>query len=669
MPGLGVVLAAPFGLGGGMGGRVALALLLVPALGVALYRWSRTWLGPADATLVTLGAMACSPVVFGASQIYPDLPGGVAVFALVGWLWSGARRTQSGWCGYWLATGVLCWLHVKYYAPSGVLAALGAWQLREDSSRFHPATYALFGALLLTGPALFAAFSIPAFGDLLGGRGGGELNTDLSRAFELALGLHIDQVHGLFVQQPLLLPGLVALGWMIRRRHPLTIPWLVLYASLLVPNALQRIEYGGTAAPAGRFGWSAMWLWLVPLGVVARGVLGGAGLPPVARLVVLAGVAYQTVLAASWFPAPQQLFNGLYAADRWQPSLFPPAVMLSLPKLGSHAEVGYPPNTVWTLALGALLAAGFLCRSKLRLLPLAVVAALGLLLLPVDDSLERSRTLPRRYEAEHLPFYCAVRASAGASNGQVCRQTVDGRFAVAGPFISLDPGAYEVVAAVVGTAGAPTTGVLRAVSGRSRTPLARRGFRLPSSGGASLVTLAFDIDRRLEDVEFQLRGRRGLDVDYLELRRGRCLGQSPPVRVRLQAGNGRFLSARDAGGAVRANRDVAGPWERFRLRGDFGRCLESGEAVYLQARNGTYLRAAGGGGSTVDAIGPSAGLRERFVLHRRLGAGPVRSGDLVTLQAASGQSVAASDGGGRLRADSARPGARETFRISVGPRR
>ena len=160
---------------------------------------------------------------------------------------------------------------------------------------------------------------------------------------------------------------------------------------------------------------------------MARRVLGGAGLPPLARLVVLAGVAYQTVLAASWFPAPQQLFNGLYAADRWQPSLFPPAVMLSLPKLGSHAEVGYPPNTVGTLALGALLAAGFLCRSKLRLLPLAVVAALGLLLLPVDDSLERSRTLPRRYEAEHLPFYCAVRASAGASNGQVCRQNVDGR--------------------------------------------------------------------------------------------------------------------------------------------------------------------------------------------------------------------------------------------------
>ena len=665
MPGLGVLLAVPFGLGGATGARTSLALLLVPVLGMAVYRWSRRRLGPADAALVTLGALACSPVVFGASQIYPDLAGGAAVFALVAWLWGGERRTASGWCAYWLVAGFLCWLHVKYYAPSAVLAAFGAWQLRRHPGRFRPATHALFGALFLTGPALFAAFSIPAFGDMLGGRGGGELNTDLLRAFELALGLHVDQVHGLFVQQPLLLAGPVALGWMIRRRHPLTIPWLVLYASLIVPNAQQRIEYGGAAAPAGRFGWSAMWLWLVPLGVAARGTLGGAGLAPVARLAVVAGVAYQTVLAASWFPAPQRLFNGLYAADRWQPSLFAPGMMLSLPKLGSHADIGYLPNAVWTLSLAALLAAGLLHRSKLCYLPLAAAAALGLLLLPMEDPLERSRTFPRRYEAEHLPFHCAVHASTGASNGQVCRQTTDRRFAVAGPFISLDPGAYEVVAAVAGPGGAAATGVLRVVSDRGRTPFARRAFPVPSSGRMLLVALAFDIDRTLQDVEFQVRGPRGLDVDYLELRPGPCLGESPAVHVRLQAGNGRFVSvpASDRG-VLRAGGDVSGSRERFRLTGDFGPCLASGEEVLLQAWDGSYLRAARGG-SIGEATGTAAGSPEPFLLQRRLGAGPVRSGDLVTLQAAGGHAVVAEPGGGGLRVDGARPGNGEPFRITV----
>ena len=272
-PGLGVLLALPFGVGGAAGARVGLALLLVPVLGIALYRWSCSVLRPADATYVTAGLLACSPVVFGASQLYPDLAGGVAIFALVGWLWGTERRSRLGWCCYWFVAGLLCWLHVKYYAPSAVLAVAGIWQLWRDGARYPPATFAAFGLLFLTGPALFGAFSIPPFGNMLGGRPTGELSLDAARGLELGIGLHLDQVHGLFIQQPLLLPGLAALGWMIRRRHPLTLPWLVLYASLIAPNALQRIDYGGHVAPAGRFGWTAMWLWLIPMGLAARGSL------------------------------------------------------------------------------------------------------------------------------------------------------------------------------------------------------------------------------------------------------------------------------------------------------------------------------------------------------------------------------------------------------------
>ena len=512
MPGMGILLSVPFGLGGIIGARVGLALLLVSVLAVAVYRWNRTFLRASDAGLATLGLMACTPVMFGASQMYPDLAGGVAVFALVGWLVGGDRSARAAWCVYWLVAGLLCWLHVKFYAPSAVLAAVGVWRLWGDSPRYTLATYAMFAVLFLTGPMLFGAFSIPAFGDLLGGRGGAELNTDPARALELFLGLHLDQVHGMFIQQPLLLPGLAALGWMLRRRHPLTLPWLVLYASLTVPNALQQFPYGGHVAPAGRFGWTAMWLWLVPLGVAAGSL--GSRVTPVARLAVLAGIGYQAILASSWVSEPQRLFNGLFAPDVWQPSLFPPAVMLSLPKLGPHADISYAPNVIWALAAASVLAAGFLRAPRLRYVPLALVAACFPLVLPIEDTLNRGSSVLRRYEAEH---FCRSEVTAVG-----CRQDATRRPALSGPWIRLDPGAYVVVASWRARPAARLHGgTLRVVAGRGRTTIVRHDFELPAARGFTAVP--FDLERAAVEVEFQMSGARGFEVDYIDLRRAGSL--------------------------------------------------------------------------------------------------------------------------------------------------
>ena len=508
MPGLGVLLSVPFGLGGVSGARAGLALLLVSFLAFAVYRWNRTVLRAADARLATLGVLACAPVLFGASQLYPDLAGGVAVFALVGWLWGSDRSSRAAWGAYWLVAGLLCWLHVKFYAPSAVLAAAGAWHLWRDSPRYTVATYALFAGLFVTGPALFGAFSIPAFGDMLGGRGGGELNTDPSRALELFLGLHLDQVHGMFIQQPLFLPGLAALGWMLRRRHPLTLSFLVLYASLTVPNALQQVPYGGHAAPAGRFGWTAMWLWLVPLGVAAGSL--GSRVAPAMRVAVLAGIGYQAMLAVSWVPEPRRLFNALFPPDVWQPSLFPAAAMLSLPKLGPHADISYAPNAVWAFAALSLLAAGFLRPPTLRWLPLAIVAVWIPLVLPIEDALNRSsQPVLRRYEAEH---FCAAEVTAVG-----CRRDAVRRSALSGPWIRLDPGAYAVV---VSWRARPSRrqdrATVRVTGGRGRTTIVRQDFVLQAPRG--ITTIPFDVERTAYEVEFRVSGPRSLEVDYVDLR-------------------------------------------------------------------------------------------------------------------------------------------------------
>ena len=517
MPGLGIILAIPFGLAGAAGARVALALLLTLTLSAAVYRWCCTVLDPINAMLATLGVLACSPVVFGASQLYPDLAGGVAIFALASWLWRTGRHAHAGsWCAYWLFAGLLCWLHVKYYAPTAVLAVLGAGELWRQRVRFTPAMYATFAMLFLAGPVLFATFSWTYFENLLGGRGSGELDFDVARAIELVLGQHLDQVQGMFVSQPLLLSGLVALGWMIRRRHPLTLPWLLLYASVVVPNALQQMPYGGHVAPAGRFGWSAMWLWLILVGIVVHELPGRRSAYGV-RLVLLAAFAYQATLAVSWIPGPQRLFNGLFAPDLWQPSLFPVPIMLSLPKLGPHGHIGYVPNVVWTCGALALIVAGWLHGWRWRYLPALATTVAALFLLPVDDPLRRATTSPlRRYEAEHMPGRCTAYPQGHASNGLVCQQYRDHSFAVSGPFVSLEPGSYEIVAAV--RSGGPARGVLEVVSTRGRNQVARHDFRMPGST-ASFLTLSFHLDRSLRDVEFRVRGIRGFEIDYIDLHR------------------------------------------------------------------------------------------------------------------------------------------------------
>ena len=519
MPGLSILLAIPFGLGGAVWARTALAVLVIPVLAAATYRWSRTCLPRLDATLATVGVLACSPVVFGASQIYPDLPGGVAAVALLGWLWGSERRGYFGWCVYWCVAGLLCWLHVKYYAPTAVLGVLGAWQLwRDADARPTLARWLTFGGLFLAGPILFWTFSLSAFGSVMGGRDSTELNIDFFRALGLFLGLHFDQVHGLFVQQPILLPGLVALGWMIRRRHPFTLPWLVLYGSLIAPNALQGIPYGGHVAPAGRFGWSAMWLWLIPMGIAIRELRDRVSFSPAVRLTVLVGVTYQAVLALQWVPVPQRLFNGLFPPDVWQPSLFSPGVMLSLPKFGPHADLGYLPNLVWTAGALSLLAAGWFRPARLRYAPLLATGALAVFLLPLEDALDRSHTVPRRYEAEDTPARCTVHPSAFASNGHICRQDDNYLVGVAGPFVELEPGRYQIIA-TVHHGRAPGNGTVEVVANRGRAFIARRSFRLIPVPEWTMIAVDFATSETARDVEFRVRGFRGLEVDYIELRR------------------------------------------------------------------------------------------------------------------------------------------------------
>ncbi len=142
--------------------------------------------------------------------------------------------------------------------------------------------------------------------------------------------------------------------------------------------------------------------------------------------------------------------------------------------------------------------------------------------------------------------------------------------------------------------------------------------------------------------------------------------------VQLQAHNGQWVCAEGGGGReVVANRGVPGVWETFSLMPIQGGGLQDGSLVALQAFNGMYLCAEGGGGHQVVANRSARREWETFTLRRVAGPGPLQPGDQVALQAYNGMYVCAEGGGGReVVANRSARREWETFKMSLlQPRR
>ena len=566
-PGLGLLLAIPFGIGGVIGARVALTLLVAGVLGWTVWIWSRGRLTPTDTALATAGLTLSVPVIAGGGFLYPDLLGGALVAAVTVRLLGPPLRSPAGWIALLATLGLLCALHPKNVAAAALLAGLALWRSRlagfalwrsrnEQASSAVPRTksgndtrkralLAIAAGLAVLGATLVVTWILADFAGVFVRRLTTELGAPPEKALRVFLGLHLDQAQGMFFQQPLLLPGLVGLGWMIRQRHPFTLPWLAIYLSLLVPTALHTYsEYGG-AAPSGRFGWTAMWLWLVPLGIWldARSTASRY-----LRSTVMCGLAYQATLAVRWLPDPAVLYSRINDLVWDRTSLFPVPVRYSLPHFYG-ASLDYLPNAVWTLAALLLVATGILLTSPGARRPLrrawtaaAVAAAMLLPVEPTADPMsdadeERERALDlslrsiiaRRFEAERMtPMSTAAettRQDPAASAGAVRAATYasPGGPVVFGPYLDLDPGRYRVVAAL--RLGAFATGLVARFEvsrNRARTTIATLNIpasHLRDDGGWSLAAITFEIAEAVRDVEFRIFATPGVDllIDYVEL--------------------------------------------------------------------------------------------------------------------------------------------------------
>ena len=571
-PGLGTLLVLPFALGGPLAGRLLLCLLITPILGWACWRCLDGRAPPGDVALAVAGVLLCPVILLGSGQVYTDLLAGVLIVALAVWLWDGdgrrevtesasasGARSPIAWTLFGLVAGMLPWLHMKYLGTTALFGLFAAWQVRREGSRpdsrgLRPWWGCLAaGTLLVVGATAFLAYQMATHGQPLAGLGNQMTDTPYLRAAEFLIGEHLDQSHGLFWHQPLFFAGLVALGWMIRTRHPLTIPWLLLYASLMLPPAL-RGAWGGV--PLGRFNWGAFWLWLIPIGYWIQSERSAIG--RYVRPIVLTAIAYQAILALRWIPDPTRLFD--YASSQlvWaRDSLFPLPVRYVLPHFYGDAGDGwwivryleYLPNLVWVLATALLIATGLLwsAEGRRRLRPVWIGGfVIAAFLLPVEPTADREAprddglhdpmmrslrsTFARRFEAERMfPTETADRTTRlddGASNGRARAADPDRPDGVItfGPYLGVDAGRYRIEAAMrlERPSDAEPAAWLNATTDRGRVSHGRidiAASRLPADGSYTTISLAIEAAEPLGDLEFVVGAYSGVDlvVDYIDL--------------------------------------------------------------------------------------------------------------------------------------------------------
>jgi hypothetical protein len=240
-PLLPLVLAAPMGIGGWVGAKVAMALLAgalaASLLWVAVRRLQLSLLHAA----IAVGCFSLSlPFTAYGTQVYPELPGGLAVTIGVGGILGGTRRATSAAA---IAVVALPWLSVKY-APVAVV--LAAWLLlRHRAARVPLLAWFALNAVAFAGihELVYGGLTPYATGDHFTG---GELTVAgvrpdyLGRSRRL-VALLVDRDYGLVAWQPAWLLTLPAAGAALRRRDPML---LVLVAGWLTATFIALTMHG-----------------------------------------------------------------------------------------------------------------------------------------------------------------------------------------------------------------------------------------------------------------------------------------------------------------------------------------------------------------------------------------------------------------------------------------
>lgn len=409
--GLPALLAAPWLFGGAWGARLMMAAccgFAAPAIyAVISHVWKRD-----NALLMTMALAMGMPLVYACHQIYPDLLSGILLLFVAG---TAMTAVKSGTRYEWrevavsLALAFLPWLHIKYSAP-----ALVAFAWYADARRGKRC--ALVAAVLAASLAMLVWYNVYAFGKPTGPYSDDAISFE-HNSLVVLLGLHVDQAQGMFAQQPLWLLGVFGLAPMWRASRKACCWWLLLYASVIVPNALHPCWYGG-GSYIGRFGSNGALLWSIPLAYGARELFAESRLGPA----LAAGMAgsLQVLMASIWLNDARPRYGYSGPESVWFcNSVYPSPLKSFLPYWVPEAHCwSYPPNwSALVLAAGTLLWGAFWrCRVPFvrRALAATMIAAAAL------SAVARVKPAPMTWNGGALAGW------VGCVEG-TCRVAVDGK--------------------------------------------------------------------------------------------------------------------------------------------------------------------------------------------------------------------------------------------------
>lgn len=278
LPGVSVLTAPAFAVGGYAGVRLWLALLAALAAGLAWRASRQVSRGAGAAWFGTIGAALTAPFLFLSFTVYPDGPGGVVVMAAFAMLASaqpGAFRPIRWWAGAGVLAALLPWLHPRFAVLAAALGIVFAGRALAAPIRMR-AIGAFALAPLASATAWFGYYVVIYGSPNPSVAYGHYTQMAAANAVRGLAGLLFDQQFGLVATAPVFAVACVGLVPFVRLHRRLALEWLVIVAPYAFVTAMYHMWWGGQSSPA-RFLGPVMLLGAVPMAVAWRHAASPAG--------------------------------------------------------------------------------------------------------------------------------------------------------------------------------------------------------------------------------------------------------------------------------------------------------------------------------------------------------------------------------------------------------
>ena len=517
--GLPMLLAIPYAIGGVIAAKIFMVLLG----GLTIAALCRFPIAASENSACLFWAIIATavamPLVSASSQIYPDMVAGVfALIALINIADAKNHRADGPIITVSFAIAFLPWLQIKYSVTAILLAAMFFHVSHFSEHTRRNRFYILF--ITATSLLLLGAYNKFAFGSYYGPYHLWPVTgVELSKtSFMTLLGLHLDQNQGFLFQNPINFIGLIGIGLLYRRDPFMASGFTLVFLSLIVPNGLHPVWYGGWSI-SGRFGWSAAIVFMMPT------IYALLELAERNRRIFSAVIALSVALQAYffWLYAVLGVTTFNKAPSTWSDaySIFYYPMHSWLPMLYDIRWAAvHIPNYTWSTLFFVLVILGCV-RENSRWAKNRKIVFLSTVLLIFVGGISAERT-------EHTQTFLASQLPSDTGKVEGTARTVEENqdqpgFVNFGPYFPLQKGEYSVQIRYQSPAGISDVigfaDVFNAKSGIKLTELPIKG----TSGTASTLRIDFKYSSwGTGDFEFRTfwHGKSRLVVEEITLSRG-----------------------------------------------------------------------------------------------------------------------------------------------------